>query len=141
MAARNREASRASRAHSRPPRGPPIPRAVPVSNQNDELYQFTSLKFEFLNFDRSELNIRTINSKKPNYIQGLSLNPFWQILENSSRNFPEISVFRGVTQTDFWKTHPVFFRNLNFRGMSWIQVWMSFQKSVELMPRKFADKG
>ena len=71
MAARNREASRASRSHSRPPRGPPIPRAVPISNQNDELYQFTSLKFEFLNFDRSELNIRTINSKKPNYIQGL----------------------------------------------------------------------
>ena len=141
MAARNREASRASRAHSRPPRGPPIPRAVPVSNQNDELYQFTSLKFEFLNFDRSELNIRTINSKKPNYIQGLSLNPFWQILENSSRNFPEISVFRGVTQTDFWKTHPVFFRNLNFRGMSWIQVWMSFQKSVCVTLRKTEISG
>ena len=70
MAARNREASRASRTHSRPPRGPPIPRAVPAVNQNDELYQFTCLKFEFLNFDRSELNIRTINSKKPNYIQG-----------------------------------------------------------------------
>ena len=51
-----------------------------------------------------------------------SLNP-WQILENSSRNFPEISVFRGVTQTDFWKTHPVFFRNFNFRGMRWTDFW------------------
>ena len=33
-----------------------------------------------------------------------------QILENLSRIFSEISVFRGVTQTDSWKTHPVFFR-------------------------------
>ena len=51
------------------------------------------------------------------------LNPYWQILENSSRNFSEISVFRGVTQTDFWKTHPVFFRNFNFRGVSRIDFW------------------
>ena len=35
------------------------------------------------------------------------LDPYWQILENSSRNFPEISVFWGVTQTDFWKTRPL----------------------------------
>ena len=44
--------------------------------------------------------------------------PYWQILENSSRNFSESPVCRGVTQTDFWKTHPVF-QNLNFRGMTW----------------------
>jgi len=50
------------------------------------------------------------------------LNPYWQILENSSRKFSKISVFRGVTQTDFWKTHPVFFRNFNFRG----HIWMCF---------------
>ena len=31
-----------------------------------------------------------------------------------------------MTQTDFWKTRPVFFRNFNFQGMSWIQVWTSF---------------
>ena len=37
--------------------------------------------------------------------------PYWRILENSSRNFSEISVFWGVIQTDFWKTHPIFFRN------------------------------
>ena len=36
------------------------------------------------------------------------LNPYWQILENSSRNLSEISVFRDVTQTDFWKTRPKF---------------------------------
>ena len=51
------------------------------------------------------------------------LNPYWKILENSSRIFSEISVFRGVTQTDFWKTRPVFFRNFNFRGMSWTVFW------------------
>ena len=51
------------------------------------------------------------------------INPYWQILENSSKNFSEISVFRGVTQTDFWKTHPVLFRNFNFRGMSWTDFW------------------
>ena len=38
-------------------------------------------------------------------------NRYWQILENSSRNFAVISVFRSVTQTDIWKTHPVFFVN------------------------------
>ena len=32
--------------------------------------------------------------------------PYWKILENS---FSEISVFWGVTQTDYWKTPPVSF--------------------------------
>ena len=42
-----------------------------------------------------------------------SLNPYYQILENSSRIFfSKISVFRGVTQTDSWKTRP--------------GIWMSF---------------
>ena len=50
-------------------------------------------------------------------------NSYWQILENSSRNFSEISVFRGVTQTDFWKTDPVFFRDFNFQSMSWTDFW------------------
>ena len=61
-------------------------------------------------------------SLKQNYIAckfivniGL-LDPYWQILENSSRNFSEISVYRGVTQTDFWKTHPVFFSKFQFPG-------------------------
>jgi len=51
------------------------------------------------------------------------IKPYWQILEDSFRNFPEISVFRGVAQTDFWKTHPVFFRNFNFRSMSLPDFW------------------
>ena len=38
-----------------------------------------------------------------------SFNPYWEILENSSRTFSEISVFRGVTQMDFWKIHPSIF--------------------------------
>ena len=33
----------------------------------------------------------------------------WQILENISRNFVKISVFRGKSWTDFWKTPPSIF--------------------------------
>ena len=117
MAARNREASRASRVHSRPPRGPPIPRAVPVSNQNDELFQFTSLKFEFLNFDRSELNIRTINSKKPNYIQGLSLSQSESELEASDWNFFDFK--------DGWKI-------LNFIIWNLVFTQWNFQNQVNM---------
>ena len=51
------------------------------------------------------------------------LDPYCQILEKSSRNFCEISVFRGVTQTDSWQTHPVIFSNFNFRDMSWTDFW------------------
>ena len=36
-------------------------------------------------------------------------NPYWQILENSSRIFSEISVFQGVSRTDFWTIHPSIF--------------------------------
>ena len=52
------------------------------------------------------------------WLSGISINPYWQILENSSRNVYEISVFRGLTHTDFWKTHQIF-----------------------SMPNKFANKG
>ena len=48
----------------------------------------------------------------------VKINPYWQILKNSSRKFSEISVLRGVTQTDFWKTHPIFSPNFNFWGTS-----------------------
>ena len=74
------------------------------------------------------------------------INPYWQILENSSRKFSEISVFRVVTQVDFWKTEPVFFRNLNFRGMSWTDFWKTppyldvcSQKSVCVTPRNSSN--
>ena len=73
-------------------------------------------------------------------------NPYKQILENSSRDFPEISVFRGVTQTDFWKSCPVFFRIFNFRGMSWTDFWKTppyldvcSQKSVCVTPRNSSN--
>ena len=39
-----------------------------------------------------------------------TVNPYCQILENSSRNFSKIFIFRVMT----WKTHPTFFRNFNF---------------------------
>ena len=48
----------------------------------------------------------------------LLFNPYWQILENSSRNFSEISVLRDVTYADFWKIPPIFFRNFNFRSQT-----------------------
>ena len=48
---------------------------------------------------------------EPNYFfdfKQLIVNLSGQILENSSKNFPKFQFFRGVTQTDFWKTHPSF---------------------------------
>ena len=39
--------------------------------------------------------------KKLPKIAWLAFNRYWQILQNSSRNFSEISVFQGVKQTDF----------------------------------------
>ena len=51
------------------------------------------------------------------YIKGRSrFNPYRQIVGNSSTNFSAISVFRGVTQTDSWKTHPLFVSKFLFPG-------------------------
>ena len=64
----------------------------------------------------------------------LNLNPYWQILENSSWNFSGAwdRVITGKLIPFFW--------NSNFRGMSSSRGWV-FQKSVLLMPRKVANKG
>ena len=35
-----------------------------------------------------------------------TINPYWQILENSSNYFSKILIVREVTQTVFWETHP-----------------------------------
>ena len=79
-------------------------------------YRFPALKFWISLGNFSKISPMS-NIKNLVFGSVLSqLNPYWQILENSSRNFSEISVFRGVTQTDFWKTHPVFFRNFNYRA-------------------------
>ena len=43
-------------------------------------------------------------------------NPYLQILENSSRN-------RGVSQSVFWKTHPIFSKKIEFRGVSQSVSW------------------
>ena len=48
------------------------------------------------------------------------LYPYWQILENSSRNIFRISVLRVVIQTDFWKTHPIF---VKYRSTSQTDFW------------------
>ena len=47
-------------------------------------------------------------------ICSLLVNPCWQILENSSRNFSEISVLRGMSWTDFWKITPSIFYEYPF---------------------------
>ena len=47
------------------------------------------------------------------------VNSYWQIPENSSKNFSKISVFRDMTQTDLWKTHP--FNFYDFWGMSFVK--------------------
>ena len=40
---------------------------------------------------------------KIKFLEKIILTPYWQILENSSRNFSEIFIFRVVTQA--WETH------------------------------------
>ena len=38
-----------------------------------------------------------------------TINPYWQILENPSKYFSKILIVRVMTQTVFWKTHPIIF--------------------------------
>ena len=66
------------------------------------------------------------------------LNSYWQIVENSSRNFPEISVFRGVSHVAWHR--PIsgmliqYFIELDrFLENSSIFEWV-FKKSVYVMP-------
>ena len=61
-------------------------------------FQFSSKSFDQKNFIRFGQSSRNQDS-----FMGSTFNPYWQILENSSKNFPEISVFRGISWTDFWK--------------------------------------
>ena len=56
------------------------------------------------------------------------INPYWQILENSS-SYPEISVFRGATQTVFWKIHPLFFYAYLFSFCK-ISIWVTSRNSL-----------
>ena len=77
----------------------------------------------------------------------LIINPYWQILENASKIFAEISVFWIMSQIDFLKTNSFFSRNFNFRviifGKSmriiwvpWFENWSGwdFQKSISVTP-------
>ena len=69
------------------------------------------------------------------------INPYWQILEN----FPEISVFRDVTQTDFWENSSCIFFEISI-SRAWAgpisgKLVHIFHKSVQLIPRKLANKG
>ena len=102
-------------------------------------FQFSSKSFDQKNFIRFGQSSRNQDS-----FMGSTFNPYWQILENSSKNFPEISVVRAVTQTGFWKNHPVFFSKCQFPGheldrfleISSIFGWV-FQKSVCVMPQNY----
>ena len=58
------------------------------------------------------------------------MNPYWQIVENSSNNFSEISTFRVVKQTDFLE-------NVNFSEFSIFSVMSStgFWKTTPYLVR------
>ena len=46
------------------------------------------------------------------------INPHWQILEKSSRNFPKYLIAGSSARPFYWKNNPIFIRNLNFGAMS-----------------------
>ena len=58
-----------------------------------------------IQLDQYELNDQLKMTKRKEV--SLVFNPYWRILENSSRSFPDISFFRGVTQSYFWKFRPI----------------------------------
>ena len=69
------------------------------------------------------------------------VNPYWQIMENSSRNFSEIFIFRVVTQA-------VLLENSSIRIFYWNHIWyVTFgldefsSKTVLEITQKFASKG
>ena len=46
-------------------------------------------------------------------------NPYWQIMENSSKNFSKIFIFRVVTQAVLLENSSNFFRNFNSGTSHW----------------------
>ena len=54
-----------------------------------------------------------MNQKLQFYVH---LNPYCQILENSSRNFSKIFIFRVVTQTVYLENSSNFFSKFQIRG-------------------------
>ena len=46
------------------------------------------------------------------------LNPYWQIMENSSRNFPKIFIFWVVTQAVLLENSSSFFSKFQFWGVT-----------------------
>ena len=73
------------------------------------------------------------------------LNPYWEIMENSSRNFSEIFIFRVVTRAVllenssiffeisilgrhnskpfYWKTRPLKIMSISFQYSVFFQIW------------------
>ena len=59
------------------------------------------------------------NSERGLYLKlGENMMTYWQILENSSRNFSEISVFR--VRAYYWKSHPFFNEILFFKFFEYL---------------------
>ena len=81
-------------------------------------------------------------------------NPYWQILGKPSKTFFSELQF-SENQTHFWKTLPIYSYLLN--SLSWMSfpeislltcpkilksaIGCVFQKSIQLMPRKFSNQG
>ena len=124
------------------PGGAPIPKIISGSSQSQFKIQKTVLNESTVivpdtqdqtakpKSDQSESVISDSDEESSEHQTRLSrmsqerfqnLNPNWQILENSSRNFSEMSVFRGVSQTDLWKVFPgkliQFFLQISISGV------------------------
>ena len=75
---------------------------------------------------KANLNSNIKNSKFTEFTLLMPFIFYWQILENSSRNFPKFQ-FSEVTESDFWKFHPNF-SEFEFLGhdscsMRWTDFW------------------
>ena len=82
----------------------------PDAIENDAAHGFLRCEYgyDLINGKCTDIN-ECIEDKENGlklYKQTRKLGSFFQ--ENSSRKFSEISIFRGVTKTDFWKTHSFF---------------------------------
>ena len=76
-----------------------------------------NLMVEELN-SRSFISMTSFNMGKGAWNITKALNPYGQILENSSRNFSKIFIFRVMSQTVYLENSSNFFPNFNFGVVS-----------------------
>ena len=69
----------------------------------------------------------------------ININPYRQILGNSSKIFSEFSFFRALSLTDYWKTHPIYLKNTEKFRIKF--AWMGFLEIGLAHARKIVSKG